>query len=209
MAVVVEKKMVDVAGPNIRVENGRRALGRMAANFYGHPCKEVQVIGLTGTNGKTSTAMLIQALFETGGLRCGLLGTVGNDTGKGRIPAKQTTPEALDFQQLLAEMRENGCRVAAVEVSFGLPWEFGRVREGEESAFPRITSWLVCGDQSGRSGRSPHDGALFSWGKGDDLRSGEGGRAYARSKDGVGREYFYFVHAGRRGASEFALVGAV
>lgn len=117
VAVVVEKKMVDVAGPNIRVENGRRALGRMAANFYGHPCKEVQVIGLTGTNGKTSTAMLIQALFETGGLRCGLLGTVGNDTGKGRVPAKQTTPEALDFQQLLAEMRENGCRVAAVEVS--------------------------------------------------------------------------------------------
>jgi UDP-N-acetylmuramoyl-L-alanyl-D-glutamate--2,6-diaminopimelate ligase len=117
VAIVAEKKMMDLAGPNIRVENGRRALGRMAANFYGHPSKEVQVIGLTGTNGKTSTAMLIQALFEAGGLRCGLLGTVGNDTGKGRVSAKQTTPEALDLQQFLAEMRENGCRAAAVEVS--------------------------------------------------------------------------------------------
>jgi len=117
VAIVAEKKMMELAGPNIRVENGRRALGRMAANFYGHPSKEVQVIGLTGTNGKTSTAMLIQALFEAGGLRCGLLGTVGNDTGKGRVSAKQTTPEALDLQQFLAEMRENGCRVAAVEVS--------------------------------------------------------------------------------------------
>jgi UDP-N-acetylmuramoyl-L-alanyl-D-glutamate--2,6-diaminopimelate ligase len=117
VAIVAEKKMSVLAGPNIRVENGRRALGRMAANFYGHPSKEVQVIGLTGTNGKTSTAMLIQALFEAGGLRCGLLGTVGNDTGKGRVSAKQTTPEALDLQQFLAEMRENGCRAAAVEVS--------------------------------------------------------------------------------------------
>jgi UDP-N-acetylmuramoyl-L-alanyl-D-glutamate--2,6-diaminopimelate ligase len=117
VAIVAEKKMMDLAGPNIRVENGRRALGRMAANFYGHPSKEVQVVGLTGTNGKTSTAMLIQALFEAGGLRCGLLGTVGNDTGKGRVLAKQTTPEALDLQQFLAEMRENGCRAAAVEVS--------------------------------------------------------------------------------------------
>ncbi len=117
VAIVAEKKLMDLAGPNIRVENGRRALGRMAANFYGHPSKEVQVIGLTGTNGKTSTAMLIQALFEAGGLRCGLLGTVGNDTGKGRVSAKQTTPEALDLQQFLAEMRENGCRAAAVEVS--------------------------------------------------------------------------------------------
>jgi UDP-N-acetylmuramoyl-L-alanyl-D-glutamate--2,6-diaminopimelate ligase len=117
VAIVAEKKLMDLAGPNIRVENGRRALGRMAANFYGHPSKEVQVIGLTGTNGKTSTAMLIQSLFEAGGLRCGLLGTVGNDTGKGRVSAKQTTPEALDLQQFLAEMRENGCRAAAVEVS--------------------------------------------------------------------------------------------
>ena len=117
VAIVAEKKLLELAGPNIRVENGRRALGRMAANFYGHPSKEVQVIGLTGTNGKTSTAMLIQALFEAGGLRCGLLGTVGNDTGKGRVSAKQTTPEALDLQQFLAEMRENGCRAAAVEVS--------------------------------------------------------------------------------------------
>jgi len=117
VAVVAERKTVDATIPRIRVENGRRALGRMAANFYGNPSREIQVIGVTGTNGKTSTAMLLQSLFEGAGLRCGLLGTIGNDLGKGRQAAKQTTPEALDLQAMLAEMRENGCRAASIEVS--------------------------------------------------------------------------------------------
>ena len=117
VAVVAEQKSPETIVPRIRVESGRRALGRMAANFYGHPSQEVRVIGLTGTNGKTSTAMLLQTLFQAGGLQCGYLGTVGNDVGKGRQPARQTTPEALDLQALLAEMRENGCRAAAMEVS--------------------------------------------------------------------------------------------
>ncbi|NCZ96208.1 UDP-N-acetylmuramoyl-L-alanyl-D-glutamate--2,6-diaminopimelate ligase [bacterium] len=117
VAVVVEKRLTDLSVPNIRVESGRRALGRMAANFYGHPSRHLQVIGITGTNGKTSTSMLLQSLFAAGGLRCGLLGTVANDTGHGRSPARHTTPEALDLQQLLAEMRENGCRAASIEVS--------------------------------------------------------------------------------------------
>ena len=117
VAVVAEKRLLDLSVPNIRVESGRRALGRMAANFYGHPSRQLQVVGITGTNGKTSTAMLLQSLFEAGGLRCGLLGTVANDTGRGRTPAQHTTPEALDLQQLLAEMRKNGCRAASLEVS--------------------------------------------------------------------------------------------
>jgi UDP-N-acetylmuramoyl-L-alanyl-D-glutamate--2,6-diaminopimelate ligase len=117
VAVVAEKRLTDLSVPNIRVESGRRALGRMAANFYGHPARHLQVIGVTGTNGKTSTSMLLQSLLEAGGLRCGLLGTVSNDTGTGRAPARHTTPEALDLQQLLAEMRENGCRAASIEVS--------------------------------------------------------------------------------------------
>ncbi|NBR72543.1 MAG: UDP-N-acetylmuramoyl-L-alanyl-D-glutamate--2,6-diaminopimelate ligase, partial [Proteobacteria bacterium] len=117
VAVVAEKKTVDAVIPRIRVENGRRALGRMAANFYGNPSRELRVIGVTGTNGKTSTAMLLQCLFEGAGLRCGFMGTIGNDLGKGRQPAKQTTPEALDLQAMLAEMRENGCRAASIEVS--------------------------------------------------------------------------------------------
>ena len=117
VAVVAEKRLLDLPVPNIRVGSGRRALGRMAANFYGHPSRQLQVVGITGTNGKTSTAMLLQSLFEAGGLRCGLLGTVANDTGRGRTPAQHTTPEALDLQQLLAEMRKNGCRAASLEVS--------------------------------------------------------------------------------------------
>ena len=117
VAVVAERKLGDLKVPGIRVANGRRALGRMAANFYGHPSREVRVVGITGTNGKTSTAMLLQSLLEAGGLKSGLLGTVVNDTGKGRTGAKHTTPESLDLQQHLAEMRENGCRAAAIEVS--------------------------------------------------------------------------------------------
>ena len=117
VAVVAERPLGDLKIPGIRVENGRRALGRMAANFYGNPSRQVRVVGVTGTNGKTSTAMLLQSLLEVGGLRSGLLGTVVNDTGKGRVGAKHTTPEALDLQQYLAEMRENGCRAAAMEVS--------------------------------------------------------------------------------------------
>lgn len=117
VAVVAEKRLGDLPVPNIRVDSGRRALGRMAANFYGHPSRHLQVVGVTGTNGKTSTSMLLQSLLEAGGLRAGLLGTVSNDTGHGRVPARHTTPEALDLQQLLAEMRENGCRTAAIEVS--------------------------------------------------------------------------------------------
>lgn len=117
VAVVAERQLGDLKIPGIRVENGRRALGRMAANFYGNPSRQVRVVGVTGTNGKTSTAMLLQSLLEMGGLRSGLLGTVVNDTGKGRVGAKHTTPEALDLQQYLAEMRENGCRAAAIEVS--------------------------------------------------------------------------------------------
>jgi UDP-N-acetylmuramoyl-L-alanyl-D-glutamate--2,6-diaminopimelate ligase len=117
VAIVAEQKTKETELPRIRVENGRRALGRMAANFYGNPSKEVRVVGITGTNGKTSTAMLVQSLIEGCGLRCGYLGTVGNDVGKGRVPAKQTTPESLDLQSMLAEMRENGCRAASMEVS--------------------------------------------------------------------------------------------
>ena len=117
VAVVAEKRLADLSVPNIRVESGRRALGRMAANFYGHPSRHLQVVGITGTNGKTSTSMLLQSLLEAGGLRCGLLGTIANDTGHGRVPARHTTPEALDLQQLLAEMKENGCRAASLEVS--------------------------------------------------------------------------------------------
>ena len=107
VAVVAEKRLTNLSVPNIRVESGRRALGRMAANFYGHPSRQLQVVGVTGTNGKTSTSMLLQSLLEAGGLRCGLLGTVSNDTGHGRAPARHTTPEALDLQQLLAEMCGN------------------------------------------------------------------------------------------------------
>jgi UDP-N-acetylmuramoyl-L-alanyl-D-glutamate--2,6-diaminopimelate ligase len=95
VAVVAEKKLTDVSIPNIRVENGRRALGRMAANFYGHPSKDLQVVGVTGTNGKTSTSMLLQSLFQSGGFRCGLWvrwGTIWEKVGRMRATPPRRLP---------------------------------------------------------------------------------------------------------------------
>lgn len=90
---------------------------RLSERFYGEPSKKLKVIGVTGTNGKTTTTFLIQHLLGQMGLRCGLVGTVVVDDGKERKEADQTTPGPIAFSRLLARMVENGCRAAAVEVS--------------------------------------------------------------------------------------------
>jgi UDP-N-acetylmuramoyl-L-alanyl-D-glutamate--2,6-diaminopimelate ligase len=99
------------------VANAREAMGRIAANFYGQPSKSLKVAGVTGTNGKTTTAFLIQHLNRAALRECGLIGTVRHDTGARFVDAANTTPESVDVHGLLAEMKENGCRAAAMEVS--------------------------------------------------------------------------------------------
>jgi UDP-N-acetylmuramoyl-L-alanyl-D-glutamate--2,6-diaminopimelate ligase len=101
----------------IRVANAREAMGRIAANFYGQPSRKLKVAGVTGTNGKTTTAFLIQHLNRAALRECGLIGTVRHDTGGRLVDAANTTPESVDIHGLLAEMKENGCRAAAMEVS--------------------------------------------------------------------------------------------
>ena len=101
----------------IRVANARESMGRMAANFYGHPSRKLKVAGITGTNGKTTTAFLIQHLNRAAMRECGLIGTVRHETGSRVVDAANTTPESPDIQALFAEMRDNGCRAAAMEVS--------------------------------------------------------------------------------------------
>jgi len=101
----------------VRVENTRKALGRMADNFYGNPSTKLQVAGITGTNGKTTTTFLIQHLMNAAQRRAGLIGTVRYDTGARVIDSHHTTPESSDLHELLAEMREAGCRGAVMEVS--------------------------------------------------------------------------------------------
>jgi UDP-N-acetylmuramoyl-L-alanyl-D-glutamate--2,6-diaminopimelate ligase len=85
----------------------------MSANFYGHPSHNLRLIGVTGTNGKTTTAYLMSWLLENSGL----IGTIEYHTGKGTIRATHTTPESLELNQLLSQMVEQGCRTAVMEVS--------------------------------------------------------------------------------------------
>ena len=100
-----------------RGPDARLALAALAAAFFGHPSRELRVVGITGTNGKTTTAYLLGALFEAAGIRCGMLGTVVYRIGGEEREAARTTPEASDVQQLLREMVEAGCGACAMEVS--------------------------------------------------------------------------------------------
>jgi UDP-N-acetylmuramoyl-L-alanyl-D-glutamate--2,6-diaminopimelate ligase len=95
----------------------RRAYARLVREFTGDPSLKLEVIGVTGTNGKTTTAWVIKHLCDSVLKRCGLVGTIGYDTGTGILPSDRTTPDALSALGLLAEMRDHGCRAAAMEVS--------------------------------------------------------------------------------------------
>jgi UDP-N-acetylmuramoyl-L-alanyl-D-glutamate--2,6-diaminopimelate ligase len=99
------------------VVDARHALAVLADALYRRPSGEMQVVGITGTNGKTTTAYLIASIFEAAGIRCGLLGTVGYRIGKELREATHTTPEAPEVQSLLREMVDRGCRACAMEVS--------------------------------------------------------------------------------------------
>ena len=117
VAVVTAKKPeTDV--PHVLVENDRLALAVIGANFYDHPGKAMKMIGVTGTNGKTSSTLLLKHVLERVlGAKVGLMGTMENMIGSERIPAERTTPESLDLQALLAQMRDAGCTHAIMEVS--------------------------------------------------------------------------------------------
>ena len=103
--------------PWAMVEDARLALAVIAAAFYRDPSREMQVIGITGTNGKTTTAYLVASIFEAAGIRCGLLGTVAYRVGDVVREATRTTPEAPDVQALLRQMVDEGCGACAMEVS--------------------------------------------------------------------------------------------
>ncbi len=119
-AVVAEEDAVvgESGGvPVIRVPDTRRALAQIAARFFGYPSRRLAVVGITGTNGKTTTSYLVRSIIEASGQTAGLIGTIDYRIGSRVYPAPNTTPESLDLQRLLAEMAEGGVRSCVMEVS--------------------------------------------------------------------------------------------
>jgi UDP-N-acetylmuramoyl-L-alanyl-D-glutamate--2,6-diaminopimelate ligase len=116
VALVVERPL-GLAVPEIQVASVREAMAPAAARFYGDPTAQLQTVGVTGTNGKTTTAFLVCALLEAGGRQTGLLGTVKSLIGGVEFPVERTTPEAIDLQKTFRRMLDAGDTACAMEVS--------------------------------------------------------------------------------------------
>jgi len=116
-AALVAERPLGLGVPDVVVSSVRAAMGPAAARFYGDPTAELDVVGITGTNGKTTTAFLVRALLEASGRQCGLLGTVTAFVGGVERPVARTTAEAIDLQRDFRAMRAGGDVACAMEVS--------------------------------------------------------------------------------------------
>ncbi len=101
----------------VQVADARRALARVSRQYFNYPDRALELVGVTGTNGKTTVTSLIKHLLATGTQKVGLIGTVSYDLGSRVVPSYRTTPESLELFGLLAQMRDAGCRQAVMEVS--------------------------------------------------------------------------------------------
>jgi UDP-N-acetylmuramoyl-L-alanyl-D-glutamate--2,6-diaminopimelate ligase len=115
-ALVVEREL-DVAVPQVVVPSARAAMAPFAAAFQGDPTAALKVVGVTGTNGKTTTAYLVREILEAAGMRTGLMGTVKQVVGGAEEPVERTTPEAIDLQETFRRMLAGGDEACAMEVS--------------------------------------------------------------------------------------------
>ncbi len=116
VALVVEH-YVDIQVPQIRVNNGRAAMARIAEAFYGHPSRQMRMIGITGTKGKTTTTYLLKSICESAGLKCGIIGSTGTLVEDQHLDSKLTTPDPIDLQKTLRLMADEGVQVCCMEVS--------------------------------------------------------------------------------------------
>ncbi len=117
VAIVSDQPDTQARATTILVKEPRLALADIAANFYQNPSKALKVAGITGTNGKTTTAFLLKHICTRAMHRCGLIGTVRYEVGDRILPAARTTPESLEVQELLWQMRSAGSKAAVMEVS--------------------------------------------------------------------------------------------
>ena len=139
-AVVSEAAEFRTRATNVVVADARVALADLAAAFYQHPARHLKIAGVTGTNGKTTTAFLLKHICEATMHRCGLIGTVRYEVGDRILPALRTTPESLDLHDLLWQMRSAGCKAVAMEVSsHALMQERVRGVEFDAAIFTNLT----------------------------------------------------------------------
>src|SRR4051794_36029903 len=116
-AALVCERPLGLGVPEVRVADVRTAMAPLAAAFYGNPTHELRMVGVTGTNGKTTTAFLIRHLLEQAGIRTGLLGTIWSVIGGRQHEVERTTPEAIDLHRTFREMRDAGDQACVMEVS--------------------------------------------------------------------------------------------
>jgi UDP-N-acetylmuramyl-tripeptide synthetase len=126
-AIVTEKGVPGCPVPVVTVASARDALADLAARFHGHPTRQMNVVGVTGTNGKTTTTFLLRSIFEAAGEKVGVLGTIQHSIGTRLVPSDNTTPGADTLQRYFSEMHQAGCKSAAMEVS-SHALDQGRVR---------------------------------------------------------------------------------
>ena len=118
--VVLCEKKIDIKSEGVTVllvNEGRKALATMSANYYGHPTKSLKLIGVTGTNGKTTTVYLLKSMLEKAGKKVGLVGTIANYIGENKLKSERTTPESLELQKLFKDMVDANCEYCVMEVS--------------------------------------------------------------------------------------------
>lgn len=116
-ALVVQRRIEGIAAPQFVVSDTRAALAQASARFFGNPSEHMKVVGITGTNGKTTTTYLLDSIMRRAGIRTGLIGTVETRIAEETLPAARTTPESADLQALLARMLEAGVGAVSMEVS--------------------------------------------------------------------------------------------
>ncbi len=117
--VIVSEEKVEVPSEilNLVAPNTRQALAQLSANYFGQPSQSLSLIGITGTNGKTTICYLLEAIFEQANFNPGVIGTIEHRFGKNKIAAKNTTPESYDLQKLLRQMVDQQINVCVMEVS--------------------------------------------------------------------------------------------
>lgn len=164
VAVVVDREDARGTLTTIRVSNSRKALALLSAQWHGHPAEKLRLLGITGTDGKTTTSFLLRSLLQSAGYQVGLIGTVTTCFGEKELPSQYTTPEAPELHEMMAEMVSQGSDFVVMEVSshalaldrvWGIPFEMGiftnlsrdhldfhgdfrRYREAKASLFQRL-----------------------------------------------------------------------